>query len=74
MQYLGKVRDGLEGEIANGYWTCQVLGVEGDQLIPLYGHLYSSQAPEFRSENMDIFKAIQFTSHFSNNQGTWVID
>ncbi len=74
MQYLGKVRDGSEGEIANGYWTCQVLGVEGDQLIPLYGHLYSSQAPEFRSENMEIFKAIQFTSHFSNNQGTWVID
>ena len=64
MQYLGKVRDGSEGVIANCYWTCQVLGVEGEQLIPLYGHLYSSEAPEFRSENLEIFRAIQFVSHF----------
>lgn len=74
MQYLTKVRDGSEGIIANGYWTCQVLGVEGEKLVPLYGHLYSSIAPEFRSENHEIFKAIQFVSHFTNNQGTWVID
>jgi hypothetical protein len=74
MQYLGKVHDGSEGVIANGYWTVQVLGVEGDQLIPLYGHLYSASAPEFRSENLEIFRAIQLVSHFCNNQGTWVID
>lgn len=74
MQYLAKVRDGSEGVIANGYWTAQVLGVEKDQLIPLYGHLYSSHAPEFRSENHEIFRAIQFVSHFCKNQGTWVID
>ncbi len=74
MQYLGKVRDGSEGVIANCYWTCQVLGVEGEQLIPLYGHLYSSEAPEFRSENLEIFRAIQFVSHFCKNAGTWVID
>lgn len=36
MQYLRKVRDGSEGTIAKGYWTYQVLGIEGDQLIPLY--------------------------------------
>lgn len=57
-----------------GYWTAQVLGVERDQLIPLYGHLYSAEAPEFRSENHEIFKAIKFVSHFCKNQGTWVID
>lgn len=74
MQYLSKVRDGSEGVLANGYWTCQVLGVEGDKLIPLYGHLYSSIAPDFRSENHEIFKAIQFVSHFAHNKGTWVID
>ena len=74
MQYLAKVRDGSEGVLANGYWTCQVLGVEGDKLIPLYGHLYSSIAPDFRSENLEIFKAIQFVSHFTHNKGTWVID
>jgi len=65
MQYLGYVRDGSEGKIANGYWTCQVLGVEGNQLTPLYGHLYSSKCPEFRSKNLEIFRAIQFVSHFA---------
>lgn len=74
MQYLAKVRDGSEGVLANGYWTCQVLGVEGDKLIPLYRHLYSSLAPDFRSENHEIFKAIQFVSHFTHTKGTWVID
>lgn len=74
MQYLAKVRDGSEGVLANGYWTAQVLGVQGDQLIPLYGHLYSADAPEFRSENHEIFRAIKFVSHFCKNQGTWVID
>jgi len=44
MQYLARVRDGSDGVLANGYWTCQVLGVEGHKLIPLYGHLYSSLA------------------------------
>lgn len=48
--------------------------MEGDQLISLYGHLYSAEAPEFRSENHEIFKAIKFVSHFCKNQGTWVID
>lgn len=74
MQYLAKVRDGSEGGLANGYWTCQVLGVEENKLIPLYGHLYSSLAPDFRSENHEIFKAIQFVSHFTHTKGTWVID
>jgi hypothetical protein len=74
MQYLAKVRDGSEGVLANGYWTAQVLGGEGDQLIPLYGHLYSADAPEFRSENHEIFRGIKFVSHFCKNKGTWVID
>ena len=74
MQYLTKVRDSSEGVLANGYWIFQVLGVEGDKLIPLYEHLYSSLVPDFRSESYEIFKAIQFVSHFTHTKGTWVID
>lgn len=74
MQYHAKVREGFEGVLANGNWSCQVLGVEGEKLVPLYGHLYSSLAPDFQSQNHEIFKAIQFIAHCTHNKGTWVID
>ena len=54
MEYLALVRDGSTGETrSNGYWLIDVLGaeVEGEDLIPLYGELYSQEAKEFRSEN-----------------------
>lgn len=44
MAYLALVRDGSTGETkSNGDWLMDVLGVdvEGEDLIPLYGELYS---------------------------------
>jgi len=44
MEYLAWVRDGSKGEAkSKGYWLIDVLGadVEGEDLIPLYGELYS---------------------------------
>ena len=37
MEYLARVRDGSSGEIANGYWLCQVIGVENEDtaIVPL---------------------------------------
>src|SRR5512137_427797 len=52
MEYLAWVRDGSTGETkSNGYWLMDVLGadVEGEDLIPLYGELYSQGATDFRS-------------------------
>lgn len=74
MQHIGHVRDGSEGCIANGYWTCQVVGYHDDALIPLYGHLYSSKAPDFRSENHELFKAIEMVSYHTKGKGIWVMD
>ena len=74
MEHLAHVRDGSEGRIANGYWTCQVVGHHSDALVPLYGHLYSSKAPEFRSENNEIFKAIEMVSYSTHRRGIWVMD
>ena len=53
MEYLGKVRDGSDKEIVDGYWTCNVVGAEinGSEIVPLVGRLYSCESPEFRSEN-----------------------
>lgn len=46
MEGLGKVHDGSEGEIANGYWLLNAVGVdtEGDLLVPAYSELYSHNA------------------------------
>jgi hypothetical protein len=36
MEYLSRVRDGSEGKLADGYWLCQVIGVqnEGNEITP----------------------------------------
>ena len=57
MQYLAWVRDGSTGETrSKGYWLVDVLGadVEGEDLIPLYGELYSQESDTFKSENRQI--------------------
>ena len=37
MQYLARVRDGSTGDIVDGYWLCQVIGVENEAaaIVPL---------------------------------------
>jgi hypothetical protein len=76
MEYLSRVRDGSEGKLADGYWLCQVVGVEneGNEITPLYGELYSSQAQDFRSENQEILKAIHKISKSVGQRGVWVVD
>jgi hypothetical protein len=53
-----------------------VIGVEQDRLdlTPLYTHLYSQDAPEFKSENDEILTAIDAVRAHTNRRGTWVID
>ncbi len=77
MEYLARVRDGsANGVIVNGYWTNQVIATEIDsrEVIPLYSDLYSQNAPEFKSENNEIIKAIDMVSSAVENRGIWVID
>ena len=77
MEYLATVRDGSEGgDLVNGYWTTQVVGAELDknEILPLYHELYSQDAPDFTSENVQIIKAIDMVSGHSNNRGIWIID
>ncbi|MFQ5939839.1 MAG: hypothetical protein ACE5KL_07225 [Alphaproteobacteria bacterium] len=76
MECLARVRDASTGEIANGYWLCQVIGVEneGNEITPLYGALYSQRAAEFVSENEEIKTAIAKVSAACDGHGIWVID
>ena len=76
MQFLARVRDGSTGELANGYWLCQVIGVEceGNEIVPLYGQLYSQRATDFVSENEEILTAFRLVSKAAKKRGVWVLD
>ena len=76
MQYLGRVRDGSEDELGNGYCTCNVVGTEvaGSSIVPLVGRLYSAQAPEFISENHEILTVVDRVARAVKKRGLWVID
>jgi len=76
MEYLATVRDGSTGELAEGYWTCNVIGCEeGEQrIVPLYQALYSADAPGFESENAQILRAVDTVGGATKGRGIWVID
>lgn len=76
MEHLARVRDGSEGVLANGYWTMNVIGasVEGKEIIPLYGELYSQNSSGFISENHEILQAVVLVSEAVERRGIWVID
>ena len=77
MEYLAKVRDGSDGgQIVNGYWTTQFIGAQlgENDILPLYQELYSQNAPDFKSENTQIIKAIDMVTKYLPDKGIWVID
>ena len=77
MEYLALVRDGSTGETkSSGYWLMDVLGAdaEGEDLIPLYGELYSQGAEGFRSENRQILNAMDRVMEGIGQKGVWAMD
>jgi hypothetical protein len=77
MEYLARVRDGSKKEIANGYWLCQVVGVErgGHEIVPLVNRLWSQAAPDFRSENAQILSCVSaVVRRVGPDKGIWVMD
>ena len=55
-EHVATVRDGSTGELAKGYWLCEVIAAHpyGDRILPLYGALYSVAAEGFESENAEM--------------------
>jgi len=76
MQHLARVRDGSTGQLARGYWLCEVVAAEvyGDTIVPLYGELYSQEAEGFESENAQLWRAIDRVSEATGGRGLWAID
>jgi hypothetical protein len=76
MEYLGGIRDGSTGQIARGYWLCEVIAAHpyGERIVPLYGELYAQKAERFVSENDQLLKAIRSVSGASDKRGIFAID
>lgn len=76
MEHLARVRDGSRDELVNGYWLCQVVGVEcgGNGVVPLVNHLWSQNAPGHKSENVEIQQCIGRVARAVDGRGIWVID
>lgn len=76
MEFLGKVYDGSENEIGNGYPLCKAVAsdIESKKVIPLYCEAYSHSACDIKSENEQIFKAIDTIFKHIADRGIHAID
>jgi hypothetical protein len=76
MEFLGKVRDGSEHEIGDGYPLCKAVAtdIESHQVIPLYCEAYSLLAEDVRSENAQLLKLIDTIFRHLQDRGIHAID
>jgi hypothetical protein len=76
MEHIACIRDGSEKSLGNGYWALSVIGAEAEKtsLVPLYGSLWSQKSPDYRSENLELRRAIQRVSLATEKKGIWVMD
>ena len=78
MPHLMKVR-ALEGGLVNGYQTLTVLGLTEQRRGILYHRLFSSKAPDFVSEPVEVQQALTTTSAAiaplkADTAVTWILD
>ncbi len=75
MSGLGLVWDGSEKKKGQGYWLCNVTGVDesGSTIVPAYSELYSLEE-ECSSENKKILTAIANVSKVVGGDKIWIDD
>jgi len=76
MEFLGKVRDGSENEIGEGYPLCKAVAtdIESHRVIPLYCEAYSLLAEEVKSENSELLKLIDTIFRHLGDRGIHAMD
>ena len=62
MEGLGEVRDGITGEIGNGYHMLGVTALTPEQKAPIgvYSRVYSAHEEDFVSADNETLKALRF--------------
>jgi len=76
MEFLGRVRDGSEREIGDGYPLCKAVAtdIESKKVIPLYCEAYSFLAEGVKSENSQLLKMIDLIFEHTGDRGIHAID
>ena len=76
MPFLGRVRDGSTGQLANGYWGCLAVACEAGKrkMIPLHQRLWASGAPGFVSENRQLLEIVDMIQAGVGKRGIYVMD
>jgi len=76
MEHLCRVHDGSTGEIRTGYPVLMVIGAwpNRDEIVPLYGRLYSTVVDGFVSENQEWKACMEQVARCTGRRGLWVID
>ena len=76
MEHLCGIWDGSKQSKARGYHLCQIViaNTEHTKVIPAYSHLWSSEEPEYKGKQAEIFKAIDTLTKHIGNKGIWAID
>jgi hypothetical protein len=76
MEFLGRVRDGSEKQIGNGYPLCKAVAtdIESKNVIPLYCELYSFLSQDVKSENTQLLKMIDILFKYLEERGIHAMD
>jgi hypothetical protein len=67
LEGICRVRDGSTGELTDGYWSAGVSALTANQKqpIPVYSRIYSTEEPDYKSNNAETIKSLEFLSkHF----------
>jgi len=67
---------GSTGEIVNGYWECAAIACEPGKrrIIPLHHRLWSADAPDYGSDNIQLLQVINTINGAVGNRGIYVLD
>jgi hypothetical protein len=67
LEGICRVRDGSTGELTDGYWSAGVSALTANQKqpIPVYSRIYSTKEVDYKSNNAETIKSLEFLSkHF----------
>lgn len=76
MPHLATIRDGSSGKLATGYSGCIALACEprSRKMTPLHLRLWSSEAPDFVSENDQVLTVMRTINQAAQGRGIFVYD
>lgn len=76
LELLDRVRDGSTGKIEDGYDTFEVAALTSKHEMPVsvYSRIYSTLEKDFKSQNIETLKGLDFVKKHFGNRGIYTAD